>query len=51
VKGNKVKQMEKIAEAIYRIMEGIDGEKNKSLKLIPYKYAEAIKLFALRWIK
>lgn len=44
-----IKHMGNIAEAIYRMIEAIDGEKD--IKIIPYKYAEAIKLYALRWIK
>ena len=31
-------------ETLYRIIELIDGEKIKGLKLIPYRYAEAFKL-------
>lgn len=45
----RIKTMSKLAESIYRMMEKVDGE--KEIKLIPYKYAEAIKLYCLRWIK
>lgn len=41
--------MSNLAESIYRIMEKIDGE--KGIKLIRYEYAEAIKLYCLRFIK
>lgn len=42
--------MEKIAEAIYRLIEKVDGERSR-FKLLPYHIAEVIKLYALRWIK
>jgi len=38
-----------MAIQIYRLLESIDGE--KGFKLMPYKWAERIKLICLKFIK
>ncbi len=40
--------MSKISEWFYRVLEKIDGEKGP--RVIPYKAAERLKLFVLRFI-
>ena len=40
--------MGQIGVWIYRLMEMVDGE--KGLRLVPYRYAERIKLFCLQFI-
>lgn len=47
---SEVIKMSNIATMIYHLIEQIDGEKHKRLKLIPYPTAQKIKLLCLEVI-
>jgi len=38
-----------MAIKLYRLIEWIDGEKTRLIKLLPYRIAEKIKLFLLMY--